>query len=59
MIMDVMYQDIAVTGIALSAAFVLIRRVRTLVFPRKSSSCAACPGCEDNRGADVNLRART
>ena len=57
--MDVMYQDIAVTGIALTAALVLIARVRSLVFPRKSSSCAACPKCEPNRGSGVNLQART
>lgn len=48
--MDILLQDLAVTGIAIGAAFVLLRRVQgALSSSRKSSACGACPNCGDAR----------
>jgi hypothetical protein len=46
--MDLLFQDIAVTGVAFAAAVVLVRRVQSAVSPRRKSApgCEACPKCE-------------
>jgi hypothetical protein len=57
--MDLVLQDLAVSGIALGAALVLLQRVRsTFSAARKKPSCGTCPGCEDHRGGVVSSQVR-
>jgi hypothetical protein len=57
--MDLLFQDLVVTAVAIGAAAVLIARVRgVIVSSRKAKSCGSCPGCEVP-GTAVNSQART
>lgn len=58
--MDVVFQDVTVTAVALAAALVLLQRLRnTLSSARKKPSCGACPGCEQPARNTVTLPGRT
>ena len=58
--MELLIQDFTVTGAALAAAFVLIRRVRNTIRPKSgANACTTCPNCADDKGRSVNSAART
>jgi hypothetical protein len=58
--MELLMQDLTVTGAALAAAFVLVRRVRNTMMPKRSAApCATCPGCSENPRATINSTAQT
>jgi hypothetical protein len=60
--MSLLLQDFAVTGIAIAAALVLVRRIGNAVTTtRNSGQCEACPGCSDSvgRGSAANSPERT
>jgi hypothetical protein len=45
--MSVLFQDVVVTTVACLAAFVLLQRLKSVVYPsRRSSACESCPKCE-------------
>ena len=55
--MELLLQDIAVTGIALGAAVLLVRRVYGVVASsRKSRACGTCPACEDKSALSSQAR---
>jgi hypothetical protein len=57
--MELLLQDFTVTGVALAAAFVLIRRVRNTMLPKRGAApCATCPSCSENPRSTVNSAAR-
>jgi hypothetical protein len=55
--MDLLFQDIAVTTVAIGALAVLLRRVNSIVRPvRNKPACGACAGCEPRRSISLTVR---
>jgi hypothetical protein len=57
--MELIWQDVAVTSIAVVAAVVLMARVRKMFASSAKPGCDACPHCEGEHAQRATSQAQT